>query len=380
MTCRCVASRKDREGERGKVPLIMCVFEPGPLQVYLYRWVKLINSNAYRKQKIMVSTLYSLYFSCSYSHPLSLQSRRLSVPLSMKSPCVPLYFKNTHRFIKSAISDQYHEKDERNEISGTLGEKENQGTMPKHVAIILDGNRRWAKQNGLTISEGQEAGCRRALDMTEDFFIEGINTVSLFAFSTENWRRPQDEVDYWMVIFEFFAKMMIPQAHRYPNIQKIKVTVIGKRENIPASLRDAILEVEEATKSYEGKHLIMALDYSGRLDILQACKSLAEKAKNGLIQVEDIDEKLMENELMTKCSEFPIPDLLIRTGGEQRISNFFLWQSAYTELYFPTVLWPEFGKAEYLEALTWYQQRERRFGLRVGLRPHFHGSAEDIAS
>ncbi|CAF2293362.1 unnamed protein product [Brassica napus] len=309
----------------------------------------------------MVSTLYSLYFSCSYSHPLSLQSRRLSVPLSMKSPCVPLYFKNTHRFIKSAISDQYHEKDERNEISGTLGEKENQGTMPKHVAIILDGNRRWAKQNGLTISEGQEAGCRRALDMTEEFFTAGINTVSLFAFSTENWRRPQDEVDYWMVIFEFFAKMMIPQAHR----QKIKVTVIGKRENIPASLRDAILEVEEATKSYEGKHLIMALDYSGRLDILQACKSLAEKAKNGLIQLEDIDEKLMENELMTKCSEFPIPDLLIRTGGEQRISNFFLWQSAYTELYFPTVLWPEFGKAEYLEALTWYQQRERRFGLRV---------------
>uniref|UniRef100_M4DL31 Alkyl transferase n=1 Tax=Brassica campestris TaxID=3711 RepID=M4DL31_BRACM len=294
----------------------------------------------------MVSTLYSLYFSCSYSHPLSLQSRRLSVPLSMKSPCVPLYFKNTHRFIKSAISDQYHEKDERNEISGTLGEKENQGTMPKHVAIILDGNRRWAKQNGLTIAEGQEAGCRRALDMTEEFFIAGINTVSLFAFSTENWRRPQ---------------MMIPQAHR----QKIKVTVIGKRENIPASLRDAILEVEEATKSYKGKQLIMALDYSGRLDILQACKSLAEKAKNGLIQLEDINEKLMENELMTKCSEFPIPDLLIRTGGEQRISNFFLWQSAYTELYFPTVLWPEFGKAEYLEALTWYQQRERRFGLRV---------------
>ncbi|CAN7019822.1 unnamed protein product, partial [Brassica oleracea var. botrytis] len=298
---------------------------------------------------------------CSYSHPLSLQSRRLSVPLSMKSPSVPLYFKNSHRFIKTAISDQYHEKDERNEISGTLGEKDNQGTMPKHVAIILDGNRRWAKKNGLKIAEGQEAGCRRALDMTEDFFIEGINTVSLFAFSTENWRRPQDEVDYWMVIFEFFAKMMIPQAHR----QKIKVTVIGKRENIPASLRDAILEVEEATKNYEGKHLIMALDYSGRLDILQACKSLAEKAKKGLIQAEDIDEKLMENELMTKCSEFPIPDLLIRTGGEQRISNFFLWQSAYTELYFPTVLWPEFGKADYLEALTWYQQRERRFGLRV---------------
>lgn len=126
-----------------------------------------------------------------------------------------------------------------------------------------------------------------------------------------------------------------------------------------------ILEVEEATKNYEGKHLIMAIDYSGRFDILQACKSLAEKAKNGLIQTDDIDEKLLENELMTKCSEFPNPDLLIRTSGEQRISNFFLWQSAYTELYFPTVQWPEFGKAEYLEALTWYQQRQRRFGRRV---------------
>ncbi|CAN6835091.1 unnamed protein product [Brassica oleracea] len=293
----------------------------------------------------MVSTLYSLYFSCSYSHPLSLQSRHLSVPLSMKSPSVPLYFKNTHRFIKSAISDQYHEKMRGTSRYDTLGEKENQGTMPKHVAIILDGNRRWAKKNGLKIAEGQEAGCRRALDMTEDVFIEGINTVSLFAFSTENWRRPQR----YMLIFPFFFR------------QKNKVTVIGKRKNIPASLGDAILEVEEATKSY----LIMALDYSGRLDILQACKSLAEKAKNGLIQAEDIDEKLMENELMTKCSEFPIPDLLIRTGGEQRINNFFLWQSAYTELYFPTILWPEFGKADYLEALTWYQQREKRFGLRV---------------
>lgn len=126
-----------------------------------------------------------------------------------------------------------------------------------------------------------------------------------------------------------------------------------------------IEEVEEATKSYEGKHLIMAIDYSGRFDILQACKSLANKVKDGLIQVEDINEKAMEKELMTNCSLFPNPDLLIRTSGEQRISNFFLWQSAYTELYFPNILWPDFGEAEYLEALTWYQQRQRRFGGRV---------------
>ncbi|KAJ4903764.1 Dehydrodolichyl diphosphate synthase 5 [Raphanus sativus] len=309
----------------------------------------------------MASTLYSLYFSGSYSRPLSLQSRRLSVPLSFKSPSCPLSFKNTHRFIKNAISDQYHEKDERNEISGAPGEKENQGTMPKHVAIILDGNRRWATKKGLTITEGHEAGGRRALEMTMDFFSVGINTVSLFAFSTENWRRPEDEVNYLMDIFKTFFKTEIPHAPRH----KCKVSFIGNREKIPTSLRDVILEVEEATKKYEGKHLIMAIDYSGRFDILQACKSLAEKAKNGLIQTDDIDETLLENELMTKCSEFPNPDLLIRTSGEQRISNFFLWQSAYTELYFPTVQWPEFGKAEYLEALTWYQQRQRRFGRRV---------------
>lgn len=134
---------------------------------------------------------------------------------------------------------------------------------------------------------------------------------------------------------------------------------------MPQSLLGLIHEVEKATKNYKEKHLIMALDYSGRYDILQACKSLAEKTKNGLIQVEDINESMIDKELMTSCSEYPNPDLLIRTSGEQRISNFFLWQSAYTELYFSNVLWPDFGEAEYLKALTWYQQRQRRFGRRV---------------
>ncbi|KAF8096348.1 hypothetical protein N665_0311s0002 [Sinapis alba] len=304
----------------------------------------------------MVSTLYWLTFSCSYSHRLSLQSRRLNLPLSFKSSCFPLSFKNTHRLIKSGAS-QYHEKDESNEIR----EKGNQGTMPKHVAIILDGNTRWANRQGLRISEGHEAGARKALEMTMDFFSLGINTVSLFAFSTENWRRPEDEVNYLMAIFEKNFKTEIPHFQRH----KIKVSVIGNPVNIPSSLLDAIHEAEEATKNYEGKQLIIAINYSGKFDILQACKSLAEKTKSGLIQVEDIDEKLMENELMTKCSEFPNADLLIRTSGEQRISNFFLWQSAYTELYFPSVHWPDFTKSEYLEALTWYQQRKRRFGRRV---------------
>ncbi|KAG2309219.1 hypothetical protein Bca52824_028967 [Brassica carinata] len=232
--------------------------------------------------------------------------------------------------------------------------------MPKHVAITMDGSRRWAKKNGLTISEGQEAGCRRALEMTMDFFSVGINTVSLFGFSTENWRRPEDEVNYLMNMYETFFKREIPHAPRYATTQ-FQAFVYRNRKTSPRHLRcDA--RGRRSYKELRRKHLIIAIDYSGRFDILRACKSLAEKAKNGLIRVEDIDEKLMENELTTKCSEFPNPDLLIRTSGEQRISNFFLWQSAYTELYFPNVLWPEFGKAEYLEALTWYQKRQRRFG------------------
>ncbi|CAA7032287.1 unnamed protein product [Microthlaspi erraticum] len=278
-------------------------------------------------------------------------SRQLSVPLSLT---------NILRFIKLTASGHDYEE-EKNGKNGAIREKEKRGRLPKHVAIILDGNRRWAEKRGLGTSEGHTAGARKLIENAKDCFAMGINTISLFAFSTENWARPEDEVNFLMALFEKHFKSEMPYFRR----DQIKITVIGNRARIPESLLGLIREAEEATKSYKGKQLILAIDYSGRFDILQACKSLAEKAKNGLIQVEDIDEKLMEKELMTNCSEFPNPDLLIRTSGEQRISNFFLWQAAYTELYFPNVLWPDFGEAEYLEALTWYQQRERRFGQRV---------------
>ncbi|CAN6816241.1 unnamed protein product [Brassica oleracea] len=273
-----------------------------------------------------------------------------------RRPSVPLFLKKTIIFIKTATS-QYNDEEE----SGTIEGKEKRGRMPKHVAIILDGNRRWANKRGLRVSEGHEAGARRLLEHVMDCFAIGINTISLFAFSTENWGRPDGEVNFLMAMFEKNFKSEMAYYDRY----KVKISVIGRRTNMPESLLGLIQEVEEATKSYKEKHLIMAIDYSGRFDILQACKSLAEKTKNGLIQVEDIDERMIDKELMTSCSEYPNPDLLIRTSGEQRISNFFLWQSAYTELYFPNVLWPDFGEAEYLKALTWYQQRQRRFGLRV---------------
>ncbi|KAL1193130.1 Dehydrodolichyl diphosphate synthase 5 [Cardamine amara subsp. amara] len=280
-------------------------------------------------------------------------SRRLRVSFSLT---------NIVRFIKIATS-KYDDEEERNEKGSTMGEKvkRERHKMPKHVAVILDGNRHWAEKRGLGTSDGHEAGAKRLIENAKDCFAMGTNTISLFAFSTENWERPEDEVNCLMALFETNFKSEMPYFQR----EKIKISVIGNRSKISESLLSLIGEVEEATKSYEGKHIIIAIDYSGRFDILQACKSLAKKAKDGLIEVEDINEKAMEKELMTKCSEFPNPDLLIRTSGEQRISNFFLWQSAYSELYFPNVLWPDFGEAEYLEALTWYQQRQRRFGRRV---------------
>ncbi|CAG7887130.1 unnamed protein product [Brassica rapa] len=265
--------------------------------------------------------------------PCLFVSRRLSVPLS---------FTNIRRLVKIAAS-QCDEEDERCEKSyGTTGKEEKQGRMPKHVAIILDGNRRWAKKLGLTTAEGHEAGVKRVLDLAKDFFTSGVNTVSLFAFSTENWGRPEEEIRNLMSIFEKFIKMKIPDFQSY----KIKISVIGNRANIPEPLLVSIREAEEATK--RGTSL-------WQLTI----------AKNGVIQVEEIDENVMDKALLTNCSEFPNPDLMIRTSGEQRISNFFLWQSAYTELYFPTVLWPDFTMADYLKALTWYQKRDRRFGRRV---------------
>lgn len=147
--------------------------------------------------------------------------------------------------------------------------------------------------------------------------------------------------------------------------KEIRVSVIGNLAKIPESLLGIIKETEEATKCYKKKHLVLAIDYSGRFDILSACKSIVKKSEQGLIREEDVDETMFERELLTKCTEIPSPDLLIRTSGEQRISNFFLWQLAYTELFFSPVLWPDFDKEKFLEALVSYQKRERRFGCRV---------------
>ncbi|KFK27395.1 hypothetical protein AALP_AA8G377500 [Arabis alpina] len=272
-------------------------------------------------------------------------------------PCLRKCFR-----AKESLKDE-KENDEETYVAG---EKElpkglRRELMPRHVSVIMDGNRRWAKQAGLLTSQGHEAGAKRLIEFAELCFELGIETVSAFAFSTENWGRHKIEVKCLMSLIQRYLKSKI----QYFQSEEIRVSVIGNLAKIPKSLLRIIKEIEEATKCYKKKHLILAIDYSGRFDILRACKSIVKKSEQGLIREEDVDETMFERELLTKCTELPSPDLLIRTSGEQRISNFFLWQLAYTELFFSPVLWPDFDKEKFLEALVSYQRRERRFGCRV---------------
>ncbi|TYI64717.1 hypothetical protein E1A91_D09G107600v1 [Gossypium mustelinum] len=216
--------------------------------------------------------------------------------------------------------------------------------MPKHVAVIMDGNGRWARQRGLATSAGHEAGVKALRELIELCCQWGI----------------QVEVDFLMSLFERALKSEVESFSR----GGIRISVIGDSTKLPTSLQKLINEVEETTKHNSRLQLIVAVSYSGKYDVVQACRSIAEKAKDGQIQLDDINESLIEQELETNCTEHPYPDLLIRTSGELRVSNFLLWQLAYTELFFAQELWPDFRKDEFVDALSSYQQRQRRYGGR----------------
>ncbi|CAK9152922.1 unnamed protein product [Ilex paraguariensis] len=231
--------------------------------------------------------------------------------------------------------------------------------MPKHVAVIMDGNRRWARMRGLPVVLGYEAGIRalrRVMGLCCKWGI--IRVLTVFAFSSDNWFRPKVEVDFLMRLFGRGLKDELENFVR----KNIRISVIGDSSKLPKPLQELIMAATETTKNNSGLHLIVAVNYSGQRDIVQACQSIALKAKDGLIEPEDINEFLIEQELDTRCAAFPHPDLLIRTSGELRVSNFLLWQLAYTELFFTQSHWPEFGESEFLEALHSFQQRQRRYG------------------
>ncbi|CAN6203747.1 unnamed protein product [Urochloa humidicola] len=237
-------------------------------------------------------------------------------------------------------------------------------SLPRHVAVVPDGNRRWAQARGLPTAAGHEAG-RRALERTVLLsHAWGVRALTVFAFSQENFARPKMEVDDVMGLME---RMIRDNVDEYARIG-IRMHVIGDPTGRPESLQRAAREAEEATRSNSRLHLMLAACYSGRREIVEACRALARRVEGGLLRPEEIDEATLAGELQTSAAgggELSCPDLVVRTSGERRLSNFLLWQSAYSELYFADALWPDFGEAEYLEALRAFQSRERRFGQRT---------------
>ena len=237
---------------------------------------------------------------------------------------------------------------------------ENQLIMPKHVAIILDGNGRWAKAKGMPRNYGHVQGAKTVEVICEEAYRMGIQYLTVYAFSTENWNRPKDEVDALMKLLRNYMKTCLTTAEK----NRMCVRVIGDKTKLDKDLQDRIAQLEEATKNNDGLHFQVAINYGGRDEILRAAKSLAAKVERGDLAADDLTEEMLGEALDTKG--IPDPDLLIRTCNEQRISNFLLWQLAYTEFYFTPVAWPDFTKEELLKAVEAYNKRDRKYG---GLKP-----------
>ena len=230
------------------------------------------------------------------------------------------------------------------------------GQLPRHVAIIMDGNGRWARRRHLPRVAGHRAGARVVRRIVETCARQSIECLTLFAFSSENWLRPADEVS---LLMRLFSRTLREEEARLRE-HGVRLTVIGDRTGLPTALQDDIARVEACTAAGDGLHLMVAANYGGRWDIVQAARALAADAAAGRLDPAGIDEAAFATRLAT--TDAPPVDLLVRTGGERRISNFLLWQAAYAELYFADALWPDFDAEALGEALAWYAARERRFG------------------
>lgn len=228
--------------------------------------------------------------------------------------------------------------------------------IPTHVAIIMDGNGRWAKKRNMPRVKGHYEGMQTVKKITKYASKLGIKYLTLYAFSTENWARPKEEVSYLMDLPEKMFTSFMPELME----NNVKVEVIGVVEKLPENTRKAVEDAIEQTKNNTGLKLIFALNYGSKDEIVTAVKRIAQGAANNEYKVEEIDEQLISDNLFTK--DTPDPDLLIRTSGEQRISNFLLWQIAYSEFIFTKVAWPDFVEEELYKALLEYQSRDRRFG------------------
>jgi undecaprenyl diphosphate synthase len=233
--------------------------------------------------------------------------------------------------------------------------------LPRHVAIIMDGNNRWARRRGLPGSAGHKAGveCIRGVLAACRRF--GIEALTLFAFSSENWQRPSAEVSALMGLFSTYLTNEVKKLHR----DQVRLRFIGSRARLKPALLRKMEQAERLTAANTGATLVIAVDYGGQWDITEMARTLAQRVERGELRATDIDEQLVDSAMA--LSDLPKPDLLIRTAGEQRISNFLLWQLAYAELYFTDTLWPDFGERDMIAALHAFDQRERRFGGRLEL-------------
>lgn len=233
---------------------------------------------------------------------------------------------------------------------------ENTMRIPEHVAMILDGNGRWAKKRGLPRQMGHKKGCETLEQVVEDAARIGIRYLTVYGFSTENWKRPEAEVGALMQLFRFYAKRLLKIAKEHD----VRVKMIGERNRFAPDLIAAINSLEEETKDAKGMTFIIAVNYGGRDEITRAVRRVMEDAKAGKLSPEEMDETVFSSYLDT--AGIPDPDLLIRTSGELRLSNYLLWQLAYTELYVTDCLWPDFNKEELLKAIEIYNGRDRRYG------------------
>lgn len=230
---------------------------------------------------------------------------------------------------------------------------------PRHVAIIMDGNGRWATARALPRAEGHRRGVE-ALRKTVRAAIElGIETLTVYSFSLENWSRPADEVGILMGLLRRFIRNDLADLREH----NVRIRVIGARTGLPSDIAPLLIEAEETTRTNDGLTLVVAFNYGGRQEIAEAARAIAADVAAGLLRPEDIDEAQIERRLST--SGLPDPDLVIRTSGEQRVSNFLLWQGAYAEFVFLPILWPDFDRAAMEEAMALYANRERRFGGRL---------------
>lgn len=231
----------------------------------------------------------------------------------------------------------------------------NMQALPEHVAIIMDGNRRWAKKNNLSTPRGHKEGAENLKRIAKFANKIGIKHLTVYAFSTENWKRSQEEVGAIMKLLKFYLLDFFNWSD-----ENIKINVLGRIAELPKDLKDQIHKIEEKTKNNTGLVLNICFNYGGRDEIVTATKNIAQKVLDGELKIEDINEKLFSNYLYT--ANQPDPDLLIRTSGEERISNFLPWQISYSEFVFTDKFWPEYNEQEFLNSIQIYQKRTRRFG------------------